>query len=171
MTGCALALALFFSCSKVPQQEAPDERPEQEVPVVSDNPAILFVHEGEDLAEILAALPEEVHEVRIGAGTFKGNFVMKEGVIVSGSWNNDFTQTIDYQPLQSTEGLTTILDASGDGAVLTQEDVFTTETVWKNLSLRNGWVTTADTLAVGYMTMVAVGAEAALPKATSHTRS
>ena len=145
MTGCALALALFFSCSKAPQQEAPDERPEQEVPVVSDNPAILFVHEGEDLAEILAALPEEVHEVRIGAGTFKGNFVMKEGVIVSGSWNNDFTQTIDYQPLQSTEGLTTILDASGDGAVLTQEDVFTTETVWKNLSLRNGWVTTADT--------------------------
>ena len=96
MTGCALALALFFSCSKAPQQEAPDERPEQEVPVVSDNPAILFVHEGEDLAEILAALPDEVHEVRIGAGTFKGNFVMKEGVIVSGSWNNDFTQTIDY---------------------------------------------------------------------------
>ena len=80
--------------------------------VVSDDPAVLFVHEGEDLASILESLPEEVKEVRIGAGTFKGNFVMKEGVSVSGSWNRDFTDS---------KGITTILDACGKGIVLTRK--------------------------------------------------
>lgn len=146
LTGCLLAVVLTFSCGKTPKDEGEgNDGPEPEQPVVSDDPAVLFVHEGEDLAAILADLPEEVREVRIGAGTFKGNFVMKEGVNVSGSWNKNFTETIDYQPLKSTDGITTILDASGSGAVLTQGTAFTAETVWKNISFRSGWVTTADT--------------------------
>lgn len=108
--------------------------------VVSDDPAVLFVHEGEDLASILESLPEEVKEVRIGAGTFKGNFVMKEGVSVSGSWNRDFTDS---------KGITTILDACGKGIVLTQKEPFTETAVWKNLRLTGGYVTTADTHGAG----------------------
>jgi hypothetical protein len=150
ISGCLIMVGLTLSCDKTKKDNGEGngggkEQEEEEKPVVSDDPTILFVHNGEDLASILENLPDEVREVRIGEGTFTGNFKMKEGVSVSGSWNRTFTETIQYDPLVSTDGITTILDGGGKGAVLTQVSAFETETVWKNISLRNGWVTTADT--------------------------
>lgn len=67
--------------------------------------------------------------VYVQAGTFNGNFKMKEGVNVSGGWNEDFTAQTDYA---------TILDAQSDGRVLEQPANFTTLTVWSNFTIQNG---------------------------------
>lgn len=67
--------------------------------------------------------------VYVQAGTFNGNFKMKEGVNVSGGWNEDFTAQTDYA---------TILDAQSEGRVLEQPANFTTLTVWSNFTIQNG---------------------------------
>lgn len=67
--------------------------------------------------------------VYVQAGTFKGNFTMKEGVQVSGGWNETFTEQTDYA---------TVLDAEQNGRVLTQPANFTVLTVWENLTIQNG---------------------------------
>ena len=67
--------------------------------------------------------------LKVQAGTYYGNFFMKEGVNVSGGWNEDFTAQTDYA---------TILDANADGRVLEQPSNFTTLTVWSNFTIQNG---------------------------------
>ena len=70
--------------------------------------------------------------VYVQAGTYEGNFKMKEGVNVSGGWNADFTAQTDYA---------TILDAKENGRVLEQPANFTTLTVWSNFTIQNGKLT------------------------------
>lgn len=67
--------------------------------------------------------------VYVQAGTFKGNFTMKEGVQVSGGWNETFTEQTDYA---------TVLDGNANGRVLNQPADFTTLTIWENLTIQNG---------------------------------
>ena len=67
--------------------------------------------------------------VYVQAGTFYGNFTMKEGVNVIGGWNAEFTAQTDYA---------TILDAQANGRVLNQPANFTTLTVWENFTIQNG---------------------------------
>ena len=68
-------------------------------------------------------------EIKVQAGTFYGNFKMKDGVNVSGGWNADFTAQTDYA---------TILDAQANGRVLHQLANFSTLTIWSNLTIQNG---------------------------------
>lgn len=68
-------------------------------------------------------------EVRVQAGTYVGNFTMKEGVNVSGGWNAGFTEQTDYA---------TVLDANASGRVVNQAAAFSTLTVWSNLTIQNG---------------------------------
>ncbi len=74
--------------------------------------------------------------VYVQAGTYFGNFTMKEGVNVSGGWNEGFTAQTDYA---------TILDAKANGRVLHQAAAFTTLTVWSNLTIQNGKFTAQQT--------------------------
>jgi hypothetical protein len=67
--------------------------------------------------------------VYVQAGTYVGNFTMKEGVNVSGGWNADFTAQTDYA---------SILDANADGRVLEQPSDFSTWTIWSNFTIQNG---------------------------------
>ena len=78
--------------------------------------------------------------VYVQAGTFYGNFTMKEGVNVSGGWNEGFTAQTDYA---------TILDAQANGRVLEQPAAFTTQTVWSNLTIQNGKLTATATVKAG----------------------
>lgn len=70
--------------------------------------------------------------VYVQAGTFTGNFIMKDGVNVSGGWNADFTAQTDYA---------TVLDAQGEGRVLDQVKDFATKTIWSNFTIQNGKLT------------------------------
>lgn len=73
--------------------------------------------------------------VYVQAGTFTGNFTMKDGVQVIGGWNSDFTAQTDYA---------TVLDAQGNGRVLDQGEEFTTLTIWSNFTIQNGNLKAAD---------------------------
>ena len=75
-------------------------------------------------------------ELKVQAGTYIGNFTMKEGVQVSGGWNESFTAQTDYA---------TILDANASGRVLHQAAAFSTLTVWSNLTIQNGKFTAQQT--------------------------
>ena len=68
-------------------------------------------------------------EIKVQAGTYYGNFIMKDGVNVSGGWNADFTAQTDYA---------TVLDAQANGRVLHQLANFSTLTIWSNLTIQNG---------------------------------
>ena len=81
-------------------------------------------------AAITAA--ESGDELKVQAGTYVGNFTMKEGVNVSGGWDANFETQTDYA---------TILDANASGRVVNQEAAFTTLTIWSNLTIQNGNVT------------------------------
>ena len=70
--------------------------------------------------------------VKVQAGTFTGNFIMKNGVNVSGGWNESFTSQTKYG---------TILDGNASGRVLKQEADFDQMTVWDNLTIQNGKLT------------------------------
>ena len=74
--------------------------------------------------------------VYVQAGTYYGNFTMKDGVNVSGGWNEDFTAQTDYA---------TILDAQASGRVVHQAAAFTTLTIWENLTIQNGKFTSTQT--------------------------
>lgn len=65
----------------------------------------------------------------VQAGTFMGNFTMKDGVNVSGGWDATFTTQTEYG---------TILDANASGRVVHQPSAFTTLTIWSNLTIQNG---------------------------------
>lgn len=80
--------------------------------------------------------------VFVEAGTYQGNFTMKEGVQVSGGWNSDFTEQTDYA---------SVLDANANGRVLNQSADFATLTVWENFTIQNGKLTAkaADNLGAG----------------------
>lgn len=70
--------------------------------------------------------------INVQAGTYQGNFTMKEGVNVVGGWNEDFTSQTDYA---------TILDANESGIVLNQAAAFSTLTIWENLTIQKGKTT------------------------------
>ena len=86
------------------------------------------VMEGGDFQAALDATPAGC-DLYVQAGTYFGNFTMKEGVNVSGGWNEDFTAQTDYA---------TILDANNTGRVITQKAAFATLTIWENLTIQNG---------------------------------
>ena len=86
------------------------------------------VKEGGDFQAALNATPAGC-DLYVQAGTYNGNFTMKEGVNVSGGWNDDFTAQTDYA---------TILDANNTGRVITQKAAFATLTIWENLTIQNG---------------------------------
>ncbi len=96
-----------------------------EYPVAS---ADAYVLAGEDLQAKINNTAKG-YTVYVQAGTFFGNFTMKDGVNVSGGWNADFTAQTDYA---------TILDAQANGRVLHQPADFTTLTVWSNFTIQNG---------------------------------
>lgn len=75
-------------------------------------------------------------EIKVQAGTYIGNFSMREGVNVSGGWNEGFTAQTDYA---------TILDANADGRVLNQSENYNTLTVWSNMTIQNGRFTAQQT--------------------------
>lgn len=100
---------------------------EYQYPVIADN----YVHSDEDLQEAIDATAAG-ETVYVEAGTYYGNFTMKDGVNVSGGWNNEFTAQTDYA---------TILDANSSGRVVTQSAAFTNLTVWSNLVIQHGNVT------------------------------
>ncbi len=78
--------------------------------------------------------------VLVQAGTYEGNFTMKEGVYVSGGWNEDFTAQTEHA---------SILDAKADGRVLNQPDNFETLTIWDNFTIQNGSSNTENTDKLG----------------------
>ncbi len=102
---------------------------EYQYPVLADN----YVHPDEDLQEAIDATSAGT-TVYVQAGTYYGNFTMKDGVNVSGGWNEDFTAQTDFS---------TILDANNSGRVVTQSAAFTNNTVWENLTIQHGNVTGA----------------------------
>ena len=68
--------------------------------------------------------------IYVQQGTFYGNFTMKDGVNIIGGWDADFQHQTQYG---------TILDANGDGRVVTQPNVYFEKlTVWDNLTIQNG---------------------------------
>ena len=73
--------------------------------------------------------------VLVQAGTYEGNFTMKDGVYVSGGWNEDFTAQTEHA---------SILDAKQSGRVLNQSADFTTLTIWDNFTIQNGKLSAAD---------------------------
>lgn len=86
-----------------------------------------------DLAQVLSNA-ESGDTLLVQAGTFIGNFTMKDGVQVSGGWDETFSTQTQYG---------TILDAQGNGRVLNQETAFETPTYWENLTIQNGSSETA----------------------------
>ena len=78
--------------------------------------------------------------VLVQAGTYEGNFTMKDGVYVSGGWNADFTAQTEHA---------SILDAKASGRVLNQPDTFNTLTIWDNFTIQNGKLTAAGSQNLG----------------------
>ena len=83
-------------------------------------------------AAIDAAAESGIDTLKVQAGTYYGNFTMKQGVNVSGGWDANFETQTDYA---------TILDAQENGRVVNQEAAFDVLTVWENLTIQNGNVT------------------------------
>lgn len=109
---------------------------EYQYPILVDN----YVHSDEDLQEAIDATPAGT-TVYVQAGTYYGNFTMKDGVNVSGGWNEDFTSQTDYS---------TILDANNSGRVVNQPSNFASLTIWSNLIIQNGKLTESlDTYGAG----------------------
>ncbi len=102
----------------------------------------------EDAAAAGKALQDAIDAAEAGttvfveAGTYQGNFTMKEGVQVSGGWNSDFTAQSECA---------SVLDANANGRVLNQSADFATLTVWENFTIQNGKLTAkaADNLGAG----------------------
>ncbi len=109
---------------------------EYQYPILIDN----YVHSDEDLQEAIDANPAGT-TVYVQAGTYYGNFTMKDGVNVSGGWNADFTEQTDYA---------TILDAQENGRVVNQPANFSNLTIWENLTIQHGKLTAnLDTYGAG----------------------
>ena len=67
----------------------------------------------------------------LAAGTYKGNFTLKDGVNISGGWNADYT-------VCDPETYKTVLDGDKKGRVLTQSAAFNNETVISGVGITNG---------------------------------
>ena len=91
---------------------------------------------GTELQAVVNAA-EAGDSVLVQAGTYYGNFQMKEGVNVSGGWDEGFAEQTDYA---------SILDAQESGRVLEQPANFTTLTVWSNFTIQNGKLTAASSV-------------------------
>ena len=89
------------------------------------------VKAGEDL-QLAVNKAEAGDTVLVQAGTYEGNFTMKDGVYVSGGWNEDFTAQTNHA---------SILDAKANGRVLNQPANFETLTIWDNFTIQNGKLT------------------------------
>ena len=89
------------------------------------------VKAGEDL-QLAVNKAEAGDTVLVQAGTYEGNFTMKDGVYVSGGWNEDFTAQTEHA---------SILDAKANGRVLNQSANFETLTIWDNFTIQNGKLT------------------------------
>lgn len=87
-----------------------------------------YVLVGQDLQKALD-ITAKGDTLLVQAGTFVGNFIMRNGVNVSGGWNEDFTEQTPYG---------TILDGDAKGRVLTQKEDFDVLTVWDNVTIQNG---------------------------------
>ena len=100
---------------------------------------------GEDL-QLAVNKAEAGDTVLVQAGTYEGNFTMKDGVYVSGGWNEDFTAQTEHA---------SILDAKANGRVLNQPANFTTLTIWDNFTIQNGKLKAiaADKLGAGVALM------------------
>ena len=100
---------------------------------------------GEDL-QLAVNKAEAGDTVLVQAGTYEGNFTMKDGVYVSGGWNEDFTAQTEHA---------SILDAKADGRVLNQPANFENLTIWDNFTIQNGKLKaiTADKLGAGVALM------------------
>lgn len=79
-------------------------------------------------AAIDAAAESGIDTLKVQAGTYQGNFSFKNGVNVSGGWNDGFTAQTDYA---------SILDANKSGRPVTSTGL-STLTVWSNFKLTNG---------------------------------
>ena len=99
------------------------------------------VKQGDDLQDSID-ITFPGYTVKVQAGTYVGNFTMKDGVYVSGGWNADFTAQTEHA---------SILDAKASGRVLNQPADFATLTVWNNFTIKNGKLTAeaADKLGSG----------------------
>lgn len=89
------------------------------------------VKAGDDL-QVAVEAANSGDTVLVQAGTYEGNFTMKDGVYVSGGWNEDFTAQTKHA---------SILDAKADGRVLNQPANFETLTIWDNFTIQNGKLT------------------------------
>ena len=90
-----------------------------------------YVAEGTDLqAAVDGASSGDT--VLVQAGTYEGNFTMRDGVYVSGGWNADFTAQTEHA---------STLDANNSGRVLNQPANFNTLTIWDNFTIQNGKLT------------------------------
>ena len=107
-----------------------------EYPVVASDVQVLV---GEDLQTKINNTAAG-YTVYVQVGTYYGNFTMKNGVNVSGGWNEDFTSQTDYA---------TILDAQESGRVVNQPADFSNLTVWENLTIQNGKLTATETDQLG----------------------
>ena len=94
---------------------------------------------GEDL-QLAVNKAEAGDTVLVQAGTYEGNFTMKDGVYVSGGWNEDFTAQTEHA---------SILDAKADGRVLNQPANFENLTIWDNFTIQNGKLTAAGSQNLG----------------------
>ena len=84
-----------------------------------EDPTVLKVVEGDDLAAILADIPEGIKSLKLSEGTFKGPFTMVEGIDVKGSGSKSVL-TVD------------------EGRVLEQKSDFDIVTTWSDLSITGG---------------------------------
>ena len=90
-----------------------------------EDPTVLKVVEGDDLAAILADIPEGIKSLKLSEGTFKGPFTMVEGIDVKGS------------------GSKTVLTVD-EGRVLEQKSDFDIVTTWSDLSITGGTMSSVN---------------------------
>ena len=70
----------------------------------------------------------------LAAGTYKGNFTLKDGVNISGGWNADYT-------VCDPETYKTVLDGDKKGITLNQSSNFNNPTNISGLTIQNGYST------------------------------
>jgi Fe-S cluster assembly iron-binding protein IscA len=130
--GIIVSNIMFTSCSGdepfTPNEPGGQDTIKVDPPVLPQG--IITVKAGEDLATIIASA-QDGSEIRVAAGKFIGGFEIKEGVSVSGAWNNDFTQ-------QDADKYETVLDGQNMNCVLKQSADFQTETIWSYFTIQNG---------------------------------
>lgn len=78
-------------------------------------------------------------EVWVAKGTYKGNFIMKEGADVLGGFPTVGNPGKKERNISNNDDLyNTILDANSSGTVVNYQDLFTVETMMEGLTIRGG---------------------------------